>query len=453
MPDHGEIEKNPAELNYTVVGGGNASHVMVGMLSAAGARVKVWASFKDEAARFKEGMERNGGVQVTGVVEMKGTPADVTKDPGQGLADADVILMALPSFAVNALLPIVCAHCKDGALIGYMPGQGGADWAASVADSPVYKAIHQRDVVLFGTIPMPFNCRIEEFGARVNLLALKPTLHLATYPADIDAGLSRLLCRVSEFVLGDKAAADMYRSFISIHLSTGNANVHLPRLYALFKDFEKGMSSDENPLFYEGMDDYSVNCIQRVSDERMAVAKAIDGAHDKFKGTSADVISTMDVLLELYGDFSEDTSSMLGIFRTNPGYRGLRCPMSQLPDGKWVPDFNNRYFCEDLPFGLVNFKSIALLVGVETPFIDEIILWAQRHLGMELLVRDAAATANSPAVTSTPAPPLRSALESTPSKTSSGTPLRTSEELPECREGVGDYGCQPLPIPTIGQKA
>ena len=50
-----ETLRNPAELNYTVVGGGNASHVMVAMLSAAGARVKVWASFQDEAARFQEG--------------------------------------------------------------------------------------------------------------------------------------------------------------------------------------------------------------------------------------------------------------------------------------------------------------------------------------------------------------------------------------------------------------
>ena len=177
-----ETLRNPAELNYTVVGGGNASHVMVAMLSAAGARVKVWASFQDEAARFKEGMERNGGVQVTGVVEMKGTPADVTNDAAQGLADADVILMALPSFAVNDLLPTVCSHCKDGALIGYMPGQGGGDWSASVPGTPMFDAIHNRNVVLFGTIPMPFNCRIEEFGARVDLLALKPGIHLATYP-------------------------------------------------------------------------------------------------------------------------------------------------------------------------------------------------------------------------------------------------------------------------------
>ncbi len=383
-----ETERNPSELNYTVVGGGNASHVMVAMLSVAGARVKVWASFQDEAARFKEGMERNGGVQVTGVVEMKGTPADVTKDPEQGLADADVILMALPSFAVNDLLPIVCAHCKDGALIGYMPGQGGGDWFASVPDTPMFDAIHKRNVVLFGTIPMPFNCRIEEFGARVDLLALKPGIHLATYPADIDTELSRHLCRVNEFVLCDKAVADMYRSFVSIHLSTGNSNVHLPRLYALFSDFEEGGSYDENPLFYEDMDELSTSYIERVSAERMAVAKAIDAADDKFKGTADDVISTMDVLMELYGDVAGDTSSMLSIIRTNPGYKGLRCPMKQLPDGKWVPDFNNRYFREDLPFGLINFKSIALLVGVDTPFIDEIIVWAQRHLDMELLVKD-----------------------------------------------------------------
>jgi hypothetical protein len=29
------------------------------------------------------------------------------------------------------------------------------------------------------------------------------------------------------------------------------------------------------------------------------------------------------------------------------------------------------------------------LVGVDTPFIDEIIVWAQRHLDMQLLVEDA----------------------------------------------------------------
>ena len=79
-----ETKRNPSELNYTVVGAGNASHVMVAMLSAAGARVKVWASFQDEAARFQQGMERSGGVEVTGVVKMKGAPADVTDDPAQG---------------------------------------------------------------------------------------------------------------------------------------------------------------------------------------------------------------------------------------------------------------------------------------------------------------------------------------------------------------------------------
>jgi len=76
-----------------------------------------------------------------------------------------------------------------------MPGQGGADWLASVQGTPVFDAIHERGVMLFGTIPMPFNCRIEEFGARANLLALKPHIHLATYPADIDTLLGRYLCR------------------------------------------------------------------------------------------------------------------------------------------------------------------------------------------------------------------------------------------------------------------
>lgn len=43
----------------------------------------------------------------------------------------------------------------------------------------------------------------------------------------------------------------------------------------------------------------------------------------------------------------------------------------------FVPDVDHRFFQEDVPFVLVVLRDIAEMIGVATPIIDEIILWAQ----------------------------------------------------------------------------
>lgn len=55
-------------------------------------------------------------------------------------------------------------------------------------------------------------------------------------------------------------------------------------------------------------------------------------------------------------------------------------------EGGLVPDFNNRYLSEDVPFGFVVLKGIAECVDVKTPVMDEIIHWAQKKLGKEYLI-------------------------------------------------------------------
>ena len=52
----------------------------------------------------------------------------------------------------------------------------------------------------------------------------------------------------------------------------------------------------------------------------------------------------------------------------------------------FIPDYNHRYFQEDLPTGLIPIKSIAELIGVEVNNIDKIIHWCQDWMGKEYLV-------------------------------------------------------------------
>lgn len=97
-------------------------------------------------------------------------------------------------------------------------------------------------------------------------------------------------------------------------------------------------------------------------------------------------------MLRSYGDDIGDKSSLYKMLLTNKGYRGLTHPMIKVqPDGesgeiKYYPNFNYRYFTEDIPMGLVVTRGIAELASVKTPYLDEVLMWCQTKMNKEFLV-------------------------------------------------------------------
>ncbi|KAL8610677.1 hypothetical protein ACOMHN_047246 [Nucella lapillus] len=65
---------------------------------------------------------------------------------------------------------------------------------------------------------------------------------------------------------------------------------------------------------------------------------------------------------------------------------GLVHPMREMSPGQFVPDFQHRYLSEDVPFSLAVVKGMAKIAGVATPCIDQVLTWAQGHLGKEFIV-------------------------------------------------------------------
>ena len=54
-------------------------------------------------------------------------------------------------------------------------------------------------------------------------------------------------------------------------------------------------------------------------------------------------------------------------------------------EDRLVPDFGNRYFTEDGPFGLAVLRGIAEVAGVKTPTMDKVLTWMQSMMGKEYL--------------------------------------------------------------------
>jgi len=364
-----------------ICGAGNAAHVFIPYYTRLGYDVTVFADFQDEAERLQAGIDANGGIEVydrcdpKNIKTYKGTPSKVSKSAADTVPQADFIIIALPSFAIKNVLTHIRDHLKQGATVFIMPGQGAVDF---IAKEVVGDLCRDGKITVAGMIPMPLNCRIDEFGKRVQLAALKYHYDLAAIPAKnapkAASDLSVLLAGRSVHAIGN---------YVGIALHASNPNIHPGRLYGLFSDFTPGKIYPENPLFYESWDDISSAWCQKISDERLMVWKTIC---QKVPGTGepGQVPHLKPYIERIYGPQVRDCSTMATVFNTNDGFKGFRCPMKKEGDG-WVPDFANRYFTEDIPEGFCMYKGIADLAGVETPTIDLILGFFQNLMGKEYL--------------------------------------------------------------------
>merc|ERR1719460_3516575 len=107
-------------------------------------------------------------------------PKAISKHAADVVPQADYIIAALPSFAIGPTLTAVKDHLKQGSIIFILPGMGGADF---VAREVLKDELASGRTTVAGAVPMPLNCRITDWGKRVELAALKCSYDLATVPA------------------------------------------------------------------------------------------------------------------------------------------------------------------------------------------------------------------------------------------------------------------------------
>ena len=367
--------------SVTICGAGNAAHVFIPYFTDLGYEVSVFAGFKDEAARLKAAYEANGGIEIADGCDpqnprtYKHSPVVCSNNAADSIPNADYVIIALPSFAVKGVLLDIKPHLKQGAIIYIMPGQGGVDF---IVKEVLGEECRSGKVSVAGIIPMPLNCRIEEFGKKVQLKAFKASYDLAAIPAR-DA--PKCAFALSELLAG--RPVHPIGNYVGIALHASNPNIHPGRLYGLFGDYKPGKIYPENPLFYETWNDKSSEWCQKISDERVKIWKTIC---EKVPGTGEpnQVPGLKQYIESIYAGQIHNTSSLSTVFNTNDGFKGFFSPMKKEGDG-WVPDFQSRYFTEDFPEGFCMYKGIADLAGVETPTIDLILTHFQNLMGKEYI--------------------------------------------------------------------
>ena len=361
----------------TICGSGNAAHAMIPVIkSRFNCKINLFFRYQPKVDIFQELIDEKRVITaVQGKEELYGSPDKVSRFPEEVCSDADLILFPLPAFAHESVLSQIAPFLKKGVIIGTIPARSGFEYSAI----NLSKNVPHKNIKFFGLQTLPWACRTKEYASKVDILGKKEEIGLAAFPKETITELVEVLTDLLQIKM------EPIPNMLTLTLANIGQIVHPGIMYGLFKGNEnKKYKKDEIPLFYQGVNSGIAETLAQMSDDILAITKEIQNRFSDIDLTK--VLSLKDWLLLSYKNSITDDSTLVTSFVTNQAYRGLRAPMKELESGFYKPDFQSRYLTEDLPFGLIVTKAIAILAQVDTPTIDEVIRTVSGWMEKEYLV-------------------------------------------------------------------
>lgn len=368
--------------NILICGGGNGAHAMAALAGhslGGGGRVGVYTPYGDEAARMKEAMLENQGIEVVEPGRESGPRVMVdliTADAAEAASFPEMVIIVAPAFAHESILEKLAPHLQAGVVVGAIPARSGFEFS-----TPRILERHgvSGAVIAVGQT-LPWACRLEKFGQRVRILGRKESVGVATLPG---GGASRV-AEALTMITG--CTFTPVENVLAVSLGNVGQIIHPGIMYGLFSDWSgKPFSPEEVPLFYQGVTGEICRLLESMSQEIQSICSFLQEA---FPGrlNLGPVQPLMQWLVSSYPRDIEDSSSLARAFVTNRAYTGLKAPVKPAADGGYVPDFTSRYLTEDVPTGLVVTRSLAAICGLQTPAIDRVIACTSQWMGREYLV-------------------------------------------------------------------
>lgn len=368
-------------LTVLVCGGGNAAQVATSMFAS---RYHTYAIslYADEAAKWKQAMlgqrwnDHVEGMELTLDTGKKlvSVPSGITNDPAIS-AEADVIILAVPSFAHGQYFEAFEPYIKPGTIVACMPARSGGDILFASKLGPKAETC-----CFVGFETLPWACRFTEWGKRATILGTKGSILAAVTPEkDAERAITTLQGLLGVFPHILKSPNNL-----GISLRNPGQVIHPGVMYGRWcPDKWDGNPLQDKPLFYQGVDDFTEEVLLGLSGEVQDVCRKVESMVPGF--SLKDACTLHQWYLDSYGGMMEDDSTLKRSMNTCSAYIGLTHPMKTV-EGGMVPDLTYRYLSEDVPTGLAFTKGLAEILEVPTPWMDKVIGWAQGCIGLSLLV-------------------------------------------------------------------
>lgn len=329
-------------LKVAVLGGGNGGHAAAADLTNRGFCVHMY-----EDTRFAGNLQK---VFETHEITMAGAAGNavvkidmVTSDLKEAVEDVEFIFVAVPAFAHDVYADKLSDIVKPGQTVVVLPG---------TFDSLIFWKKFQekgvKDVVVAETNTLPYATRLQGPGSTLIMSLFNP-LKLGVMPA----------CKTQETLEKLRPfypALEAVESVIACGLSSLNPIIHVPGciLNAGRIEYAKG----EFFFYTEGFTPCVARTTEAIDKERIALLDSFGYASDIVAhGVGGSVVTD---------DIGEAIAS-------DPNFAKIKGPA----------DTGNRYYAEDIPYGLAPWAKLAHAMGVGVPVIDSMITIGSALLGYD----------------------------------------------------------------------
>ena len=325
-----------------VLGGGNGAHAAAADLTMRGFEVHMY-----EEERFVPNMQK---VFDTKMIELKGACgsgethiAMVTSDLRLAVEDVKYILVAVPAFAHAGYAKKLADVVKPGQIVFVLPGTFG-----SLIFWKEFKKKGIEDVAVAETHTLPYATRLTGPGQSLVMSRFNP-LKVGVIPAKRTGEVVKDLSVLFE-------GLEAVESVIACGLSSLNPIIHVPGciLNAGRIEYAKG----DFHFYTEGFTDCVARTTEAVDKERIAILDAFGYESDIAAHGVGGAVKTDDIKEAIASD---------------PNFAKITGPA----------DVKNRYYSEDIPFGIASWAKLAHCYGVQTPVMDSMV-----NLGTVLLGED-----------------------------------------------------------------
>lgn len=330
----------------TICGGGSTGHVCLGVL----------ASQKELVVNVLTGKPSHWQRNIT-VTDIEGKVYNgpihaVTDNPAEVIPNSDIVLLCLPGFAIEEELRKIKPFLNNETAVGSIVCSTGFFFFA-------HKVLGTQ-ARLFGFQRVPYIARTVEYGSKANLLGYKKSLNVALENI-ADAESFRNI--ISKMFL---THVELLGSFYEASLTNSNPILHTGRLYSMWHQWE-GETYDRCTLFYYEWTEDAAQWLINMDAEFMQLLEVLPM-------NKAAVPS----LLDYYE--STDAATLSAKLKSIEAFKNILAPMKEITPGKWVPDFESRYFTEDFPYGLKFIHDLAHENNISCPCIDTVFEWGMKMI-------------------------------------------------------------------------
>ena len=337
-------------MNICICGGGNLGHVCAGFLASQEDNCVSLLTTKPELwAKTIDVIDCNGNVYHGNLERVSSKPSDV-------IPNAEMVLLCLPGFAIGNQLEAIS------------PFLNGKCWVGTVVSSTgfFFEAFKHlsKSQSLFGFQRVPFISRITRYGRTADLKGYKESLSVAVEQTNDKEIVKNKLEQLF------KVPVKLLNSHYEVSLSNSNPLLHTSRLYTLWHNWRPGVAYNNNPGFYS---DWTV--------ETSELYIAMDDEFQQLLLKLGVKEGSIPSVLKYYE--SKDAESLTKKIRSIPAFQGIASPMRLNRFGMYEPDFKNRYFTEDFPYGLKFIYDLLKQNEIEIPNISKVYDW-----GVDMIVRD-----------------------------------------------------------------